>query len=433
VRHGLEPGLRVYQSGSGWPTVSHNWNQVCNGGMIMGALALAQEEPQRAGTILRAALTSVPRAMGSYAPDGGWDEGPAYWVYATNYSVLLIAALESALGDDFGLSQAEGLATAGLFPLYMTGPTGLVFNFADGRDSIRRTPALLWLGGQFNLPACNWWATHRLEPDPLSLVWYHDAGRSPSECGLPLDRYWRKVEVVSLRSSWDAPRALFLGLQAGSNQANHNHLDLGSFVLDALGQRWVVDLGGDDYNLPGYFGGNRYTYYRLRAEGHNTLVISPREGPDQDPQGAGKVVDFQSTRERGSALVDLTGAYEEQARRVTRHVVLDRAKQQVELTDTIELRAPADVWWMMHTPAHVALRDRGRRADLRIGAETLAAVIDTPDGAEWQVLEARPLPGTPDPPGQADNSQVSRLAIRLSLKPAQEPATIRVRFVPQAP
>ena len=25
--------------------------------------------------------------------------------------------------------------------------------------------------------------------------------------------------------------------------------------MDALGQRWARDLGSDDYNLPGYFGG----------------------------------------------------------------------------------------------------------------------------------------------------------------------------------
>jgi len=71
-----------------------------------------------------------PRAMTQYAPDGGWAEGPGYWHYATSYNVRFIAALEAALGTDFGLARIAGFAEAGWFPLYMTGPLGFTFNFA---------------------------------------------------------------------------------------------------------------------------------------------------------------------------------------------------------------------------------------------------------------------------------------------------------------
>ena len=60
-----------------------------------------------------------------------------------------------------------------------------------------------------------------------------------------------------MRSDWLDPSAMFVGIKAGTNRVNHSHLDLGTFVLDALGQRWAVDLGGDNYNLPGYFGNKR--------------------------------------------------------------------------------------------------------------------------------------------------------------------------------
>ena len=45
----------------------------------------------------------------------------------------------------------------------------------------------------------------------------------------------------------------FVGFKAGSNGVNHSHLDVGSFVLEAKGVRWAVDLGPDDYDLPKYF------------------------------------------------------------------------------------------------------------------------------------------------------------------------------------
>jgi hypothetical protein len=33
-----------------------------------------------------------------------------------------------------------------------------------------------------------------------------------------------------------------------------------------------VDLGGDVYSLPGYFGKQRWAYYRTSTVGHNTLI-----------------------------------------------------------------------------------------------------------------------------------------------------------------
>ena len=50
-------------------------------------------------------------------------------------------------------------------------------------------------------------------------------------------------------------------------------LDAGQFVYSAVGQRWIADLGADNYGLPGYFGRARarYKYYRKSSLGHNVL------------------------------------------------------------------------------------------------------------------------------------------------------------------
>ena len=66
--------------------------------------------------------------------------------------------------------------------------------------------------------------------------------------------------------------------KGGNNQADHAHLDLGSFVLDMNGVRWASELGRDNYDLPGYFdlseGGGRWKYFRLNTHSHNTLVFN---------------------------------------------------------------------------------------------------------------------------------------------------------------
>lgn len=106
----------------------HNGNQVCNGGLLVGALAIAYEQPEPAREVIHSALNSLPLALAEYAPDGAWAEGPDYWAFATEYTVEGLAALNTALGTDFGLSSMPGLSNTGDFLLHTSGPTGFRFN-----------------------------------------------------------------------------------------------------------------------------------------------------------------------------------------------------------------------------------------------------------------------------------------------------------------
>ena len=63
-----------------------NWNVVCNGGVTIAALALA-DVPRYADTARRAlkyAAQGIPLAVSGYGPagNGAWPEGPGYWVRA---------------------------------------------------------------------------------------------------------------------------------------------------------------------------------------------------------------------------------------------------------------------------------------------------------------------------------------------------------------
>jgi hypothetical protein len=412
VNMGLKPGLRVYESRSGWHRDVHNWNQVCNGGLSIGALAIADEQPGLCGKILHHAISSVQLAMRSYAPDGGWGEGPGYWAYATSYNVDMLACLESAIGSDFGLSELPGFDQTALFPLYMTNNDNRWFNFADASDRAGRSDCLLWLGRRFNLPPASWLGSAIQRPTAAAMIWYRLKGKDPATSGLPLDRYWRNVEVATFRSRWDDPQATFVGIQARSHAFNHEHLDIGSFVLDAMGQRWAVDLGADDYNLPGYFGKQRYDYYRLRAEGHNTLVIAPAAGPDQDSRAACGIRRFDSKPDRAFAIADLTGAYRKWAKKVERGVAL-LSRRAVVVQDEIE-GVQGDTWWFLHTAATVRLEDDGRKAILELGGKQLDARVLAPSTARFEIRPAEPLPTSPHPAGQKRNDGIRKLAIHLA-------------------
>jgi hypothetical protein len=399
VEKGLRPALACYQKGGWWVSSPFNWNQVCNGGIGIGALAIADEEPALASSILEHARKSIPKALAEYEPDGGWAEGPAYWGYATRYTVYFLAALDSALGTDFGLSDRPGLARAGDFRVHSIGPLDRTFNYADAGDAAGRTSEMFWLARRYRQPLYAWHEHQRAgHRDAWALLWYGPAGRPPRD--LPLDKAFRHIEVAFLRSAWNDPDAVFVGFKGGDNRANHSHLDLGTFVLDALGVRWAVDLGPDDYNLPGYFGKQRFTYYRLRTEGHNTLTLN---GANQDPRAKAPLIAFHPNSNRAFAVADLSAAYP-MAGRVWRGIAL-LERTHVLIQDEIETSQPVDVVWALHTPAQVVLA--GASAVLSQDGKSLAARILSPEGARFETASADPGPA------QARNPGITKLVIRL--------------------
>lgn len=426
ITKGLDEALMAYQGKAtykrtSWVNARHNWNQVCNGGIGMGALAIADKEPDLAEAILKKVLAVLPNAMQQFGPDGGWHEGPGYWAYATRYNVIFLASLETALGSDFGLGSIDGFSRTALFPLYMNGPTSRSFNYSDATDELVNGYQLLWLAKRFNLPAA---ATYQKEtvksPHALDLVWY--SPEPAKEKDLPLAAYFRSAEVVTMRSAWNDKNAWFVGFKAGDNKSNHSHLDLGGFVLDAMGERWAVDLGKENYRLPEYFDsgrkagkktGIRWTYYRTRAEGHNTLVLNPGLNPDQNPLAQTKMEKFMTYRNTSFAIADLSPAYADDAQTVRRGIALANG-QSVIIQDEIKTNKSASLYWFMHTPAQIIIQENGRNAMLTIGNKQLEAVIHSPAYARFTVLPAAPLPSSPKPEGINKNKDVRKLTIRLN-------------------
>lgn len=434
VRLGLLPGMEVYRSKDGWHRNVNNWNQVCNGGLGVGALAIANEEPALAADILSNGLASLPLAMEHYGPDGAGTEGATYWDYGARFNILFLASLESALGTDFGFAQTPGFADSGLYQMYMAGAGGMALDFEDCGLRRLSTPMHFWMARKFRRPEFSWFRWRELARQDqhgtvLDLLWYDDSGRNYSPSKLPLDKYFRRAECVSIRSAWADPNALVVALQAGDNNSlrGHRSLDLGTFILESDGVRWFIDSGVEQETYMGHRHHNpRWSYYRIRAEGHNTLVINPDKGPDQNDKAVAKVTRFESALSRVRAEVDLTAAYARKAREVRRTLeVIDR--RVVLLTDLVRTAAPADIWWFAHTEAKAELSPDGRRAALSQNGKRLLAELRSPGGAKFEIMDAKPLPGSPDPQPQETNEGRRKLTVHLR---GVSDASISVRFLP---
>ena len=430
LNKGLQPALNAYKQGERWTEVENNWNQVCNGGIGIGALAILEEYPQTASRVLYEALKRLPNAMQHYAPDGGWEEGIHYWHYATFYNTLILAALNTAVGTDFELSKIPGFADTGFFPVYMTNPFGLPFNFADGKYRNINAPELFWLSKQFDRPVYAKYQKKYATPEVMDLVWYEpNLNFAKFSEKLSLDKYFRTTQIVSMRSNWEDSQGIFVGFKAGDNQASHGNLDLGTFVLDALGNRWAVELGPDSYNLPGYFDKNRqrWTYYRMRAEGQNTLVINPDGSPDQNIDAEARVVRINFQPTKAYAITDLTPAYYPDVRKLNRGIALENQRNQVLIQDEIKADSPVDVFWFMHTNANIEISEDGQSAILSQNGAKLAAKLLGEGKYRFTQMDAKPLPTSPMPQEQTENTDVKKLAIKLK---AVTDNQLAVLFIP---
>jgi hypothetical protein len=415
---GLLRGLMFYQqlvpdgaTAVDFPRTHSNWNSVCNSGMGIGAIAIADEEEMLAEKILQGAIQSIPLALEAYAPDGGFPEGPTYWGYAMKYNTVFIASLQSALGKDFGLSRTDGLDATGNFPIAMSGATGLPYQYADAWPEIVNSPVFFWLAKQYNNPLYAAYIQPISHPAVLEMLWYN---QSAGVIDLPLDNYFKKVNVASFRSAWHDTTAWFVGIKGGSNQAPHSHLDLGSFILEKSGIRWLIDPGVDNYNLPGYFDKSRqrWTYYRVRAEGHNTLVINPDSLPDQNIFAAAPIQQFVSGKDKSFALIDLSEAYKGKVASAQRGIALLH-KNSVVVQDELQSEQPIELYWFAHTPATITLQDGRKKALLQMGGKKLIAEIISPANAAFEIMQPVLLPTSVSSTGNNPNQGIRKLVIHL--------------------
>ena len=392
-------------------------------------MAIADEERGKAGELVRLTRAPMTKIMQLFAPDGGFEEGPTYWNYATAYNVCYLAALESALDTDFGLSQAAGFADTGNYRMQTIGPLGKDANFGDAGEEISSAPQMLWLAVKFHhpeyasheqwiagLPAANPKRERTSRFGILELLWRPPGGGLLADARRPAGAKFDRVATAFFRGAWGDTNAVYVAFKGGSNQASHGHLDLGSFVLDAFGERWAMDLGADSYGLPGYFGAQRWSYYRLRTEGHNTLTVNEQ---NEALKAEAPLTSFFTSPNRSYAIADLQTAYPQALTGWKRGLALWN-RHQVLLQDEVQPQTAADLTWNFHTRAAIAIAGDGREATLTQGASKLLARVLSPDNARFEDLAVQVRP--PEHP----TTGIRNLVIHLPH--AATPATIAVWF-----
>lgn len=386
------------------------------------ALAIADElegkELAMAQRVMEQTMWDIRESLSLFAPLGAYEEGYSYWEFGMIYFVYHISAMMTAVGTDFGYVDVPGMKLTNQYLMAMNGPVK-VFNYHDFDD--RRAgipPQMMFLAEYFGQYSE---ALPRIEkilstcPPARMLVsdmlYYNPAFLKANSLDKPLDCCLPVSEVATMRTGWEKT-ATYVGLHCDDpiGGEGHDHMDAGTFVLDAQGENFILDLGADSYVIPNYLHA-----YRVRAEGHNTVIFNPEADYAQKYGGTAQIVEHAFTDKTAYAVGELTHAYDEKhgVKSFYRKVQLDRELAQVMVQDTIQLTKQADFWWFTHTRADVEVLEGGKQAVLTQNGKKLLASIESGKEAFFTVMPAKPLPTSPVIEEQNPNEGVCKLTIHI--------------------
>ena len=361
-----------------------NWNQVCNGGLLAGAIASWDLLGEEARTVIEDCILSNPISLrASYSPEGCYAEGYNYWGYGSTFQILLIDALESAFGKDFGLTGVNpGLLKSGRFMQMMRTPTDHSYNFYDSTPAAPFQYMLLWIAEKSSDPSLitgeamyarrtsfSHLCEERMFPffmieasRLLSKGMVKSFGELPSPEGNNFYMSTGATPIFIYRSSWNGSDDTYFALKGGRAASSHAHCDMGSFIFEDGGTRWAVDLGMQNYNSLESLGMNiwnvsqkseRWDVFRIGPFSHNIITVNSHT-PDVDPPVDLYEISTDPTGKKGAVLY-LSPFYREDLQSAKRSAYLDDGNNLHVRDSLVNLDKASSITWQMCTEASASI------------------------------------------------------------------------------
>ncbi|KAI0785065.1 chondroitin AC/alginate lyase [Abortiporus biennis] len=460
IQYGLNQGLASYTNsdgqGHGWwaSNIQGNWNCVCNSGLTMGALAILGDDTSGiAETILGHSVpNALPNCAQAVTSDGTWTETANYWYFGTTGHAEMSSSLMTATGDHYGLlTNNSNFQLTGYYHMYVSG-FGSLFSYGDhGPNKFSTTANSMLLYGDFyQHPEFVLFQRDQHDaPEPNSMFWYNPTVSGAFWDGMLLDHNFDDplTQWAAMRSSWTDESGLYVGIKAGALQHHqtHNDLDLGDFVLDALGTRWAGDLGSGDYLSFQYFNSDaqdaaRWLYYRKRTEGQNSILVDQQNqlvtaapttkfDSSKTAQGSSTVFDVPSDS-TAYWSADLTSGYNSTTS-YKRAIRMINGRKQVLLQD--DITTTGAIMWRMHTNATVTVDSSGQSATLQIDDKKLTMQILNPT-SDMKITTGDAVRFANDPAlptGQTDQPNPGVTVVMISMDAGTK--SLQVLFNPQWP
>jgi len=354
--------------------------------LVPACIAMFDEEPEARDWL----DYSIEFLFTVYSPwgdrQGGWAEGPHYWMTGMAYLIEAANLLKSWAGID--LYQRPFFRKTGDFPLYTKPPDIRRSTFGD--DSTMGDLPCLKIG--FNLrqfagvtgdAAYQWYFEEIRRNDPgTEMAFYNYGWWDLNFDDLTYRHDWPQVEAVpprdidrlrwfegigwaAIQQRMDDPdeHVHFVMKASPYGSISHSHGDQNAFCLSAFGEDLAIQSG--HYVA---FNSSMHQGWRRQTRSKNAILIDGKgQYADKDKSRAisatGNILAAEEREDSIYIKGDATAAY----RSLTREVL--RAEREVHfvngsffvIIDSIDAEVPVSIDWLLHANAPYRLGERSFR------------------------------------------------------------------------
>ena len=427
-------------SGWGYNKANNNWNAVCASGMVIAALSIVSIDRDATGVYIDTQVNTVPGeksqlitetgdhtdmytyqdytlyminqcfyglemyGLEQYMPDGSYIESNGYWSYGTNNLFEMTAAVVTAtkyntgVATDFGLLDAWGMDKTCYYAINTQSGDYQSWNYHDSSSTSAQDTSWFYFVGGFtgdsdlcelrNVALTSGKSGKATIQD---IIFYQ---KTTGELRQPdLQYHMSGINGYVVRDSWD-PGSIYAGIMGDSNNVTHGQIDSGSFVYYNAGVTWLCDLGTDNYNAYGFWGGTtRYRYYVMGAEGNNTLFLASQ--PDTVPYGQslmgfGYIVETGDNDYGAYTVIDNTSVYGGYAKSAYRAMLMTNDRRTVVIQDEVEFFNEETAYWVAHTQQQIYLSVDRTVAYLYNGESVIRITLidESGSGAHFEIEDA---------------------------------------------
>ncbi|WP_232834951.1 heparinase II/III domain-containing protein [Pleomorphovibrio marinus] len=266
----------------------NNWTPWCSYNMLVTIL-LMEEDQQRKLDGIHKAMQSVDLFINSYPDDGACSEGPGYWSHAGGKMFDFLEVLDMYSSGEMTIYDQSIVREMGryIYRAYIS-EGNYYLNFADSQLKINHNAGRIFRFGkaiedetmqQFGAFLLAQQAhgglirESRIGEALLNLFYLREWEKTPANEPLIGTHYFENLEAFIAREKEGTTDGFYLAAKGGNNNEQHNHNDVGSFMLYYNGNPVFLDVGVGTYTRE-TFSRDRYSIWTMQSNFHNLPLVN---------------------------------------------------------------------------------------------------------------------------------------------------------------
>ena len=338
--------IEVWWGGAGGERVN-NWNPWIVSNVLLTAAIMVKDTGIRERVVSKS-MRYLDNFLNCYAPDGGCDEGPAYWGAAGASLFDCLELIEDMSGGKISIYDSELVKNIGDYIYKVNIDGNRYVNFADCAPKTSPNAGMLIRFGQktgseflvsFGKKQAKYGDYFFSQSHMYrSLKWLHTPYAIEENCSMPQYTELPDLGVMTARETSDSGVGMFVAAKGGNNGEMHNHNDCGNFMVYYNGKPVIIDAGVGRYTKQ-TFSPDRYKLWFMQSGYHNLPSFGGVDQRDGKRYSANDVIFDPSARAISS---ELKNAYPDEAgiESYQRRVSFDGT---VTIEESIKLAEPKEI------------------------------------------------------------------------------------------